>query len=127
MGLAAAQVPSPLQSRGGLKVAPVQVAGAQVVPEMCFRQAPVPSQVPSFMQVDGAEAGHWLATTGACPDAIGEQVPTLPVIVHDMQVWVQAELQQTPCTQLPEVHSGPIVQVAPFGSVPQLPCASQVL
>ena len=62
--MAAAQTPTPLHSRGGLNVAELQVAGAQVVPAMCLRQAPVPSHVPSFMQVDAADAGHWLATSG---------------------------------------------------------------
>lgn len=112
--------------RGGANVADEQVAAPQTVPATYFRQAPVPSQVPSFMQVDAAEAGHWLATSGGWPAAIGEQLPTLPVIAQDMQVPLQVVLQQTPWTQLPEPHSAPIWQAAPFGSLPQLPLASQV-
>jgi hypothetical protein len=125
--MAAPQVPAPLQSRGGANVADAHVAGPQTVPATYLRQAPVPSQAPSFMQVDAAEAGHWLAASGGCPSAIGEQVPTLPVMLQDMHVPLQVVLQQTPWTQLPEPHSAPMAQVAPFGSLPQLPLASQVL
>jgi hypothetical protein len=35
----------------------------------------------------------------------GEQVPTLPGTLHDMQLPEQAPLQQKPSTQKPEMHS----------------------
>jgi hypothetical protein len=50
---------------------------------------------------------------GAAPAKIGEQVPALPERAHDMQVPVQALLQQTPCWQKPEAHSAAVVQAVP--------------
>jgi len=43
------------------------------------------------------------------------------VSAHDWQVPAQAVLQQTPCAQKPETQAAPDVQVAPGGSLPQLP------
>jgi hypothetical protein len=43
------------------------------------------------------------------------QVPTVPVMLHDLHVPVQALLQQTPCAQKLELHSFAIVQEAPIG------------
>jgi hypothetical protein len=48
-------------------------------------------------------------------------VPTLPGTLHDRQVPVQAVPQQTPCSQKPELHSGPPPHAAPIGFLPQLP------
>ena len=45
----------------------------------------------------------------------------LPGTAHDRQVPVQAMPQQTPCSQKPELHSGPPPQAAPIGFLPQLP------
>jgi len=47
------------------------------------------------------------------------QVPRLVVRAHDMQVPVQAVLQQTLCSQWPEVQSPPAAQVAPVAFFPQ--------
>ena len=71
-------------------------------------------------QVDAAVVAHCVATVGAWPDAIGEQVPIVPVRAHDMQVPVQALLQQTLWAQNPDAQAVPAVQVAPGGSLPQL-------
>jgi hypothetical protein len=48
-------------------------------------------------------------------------VPTLLGTAHDRQVPVHAPPQQTPCSQKPELHSGPPPQAAPIGFLPQLP------
>jgi hypothetical protein len=48
-------------------------------------------------------------------------VPTLLGTLHDRQVPEQALPQQTPCSQKPELHSGPPPQAAPIGFLPQLP------
>jgi hypothetical protein len=48
------------------------------------------------------------------------QVPGVPVSAHDMQVPVQAVLQQTPWAQKPDWQAEPKVQVDPGGSLPQL-------
>lgn len=46
------------------------------------------------------------------------QVPTEPLTLHAWQVASQAELQQTPSGQKPEVHCPPWVQDSPFGRSP---------
>ena len=62
---------------------------------------------------------HWL--NGSCPAATDAQVPTVPVRPHDRQMPTQAVAQQTPCSQKPELHSGPPPHAAPIGFLPQLP------
>jgi hypothetical protein len=62
---------------------------------------------------------HW--TSGSVPAGIGEQVPIVPAMSHDMQVPVQALLQQTPCAQWPVPQSESAVQVVPGTFLPQLP------
>ena len=54
------------------------------------------------------------------------QVPALPESAHDLHVPEQAVEQQTPCAQIPELHSTPSPHVAPSGFFPQLPM-TQVL
>ena len=49
------------------------------------------------------------------------QVPALPATAHDLQVPVQAVEQQTPWAQMPELQSPLAPQLAPGGSLPQLP------
>jgi hypothetical protein len=81
----------------------------------------LPSQVPSKPHRLCATAGHWVATTGAEPLATFEHVPTLPVSVHVMHVPLQAVLQHTPWTQLPDVHWALVEHVAPFVFVVHAP------
>jgi hypothetical protein len=63
---------------------------------------------------------HCVDGVGTWPSGTLVQVPTLPVTEHDLQVPVQAELQQTPPTQNAELHSALAPQVAPSGFLPQL-------
>jgi hypothetical protein len=48
------------------------------------------------------------------------QVPALPWSAHERQVPVQVVPQQTPCSQLPELHSDFAPHIAPSGLSPQL-------
>jgi hypothetical protein len=126
---AARQTPAPSQVRAASAVVEFMHAAAPhtvVVPY--FRHAPAPLQVPSLPHVEAAAIAHCDATSGGSPAAIGEQVPTLPAIEHDMHVPVQAMLQQTLLTQNPEAQSpfNPDEQVPPIGILPQL-MAVQVL
>ena len=41
------------------------------------------------------------------------QVPALAVIAHDWQVPLHELAQQTPCAQMPELHSSAVVQPTP--------------
>ena len=49
------------------------------------------------------------------------QVPALPSRPHDMQLPVQAVLQQVPWAHVPLWHSAPSPQIAPFGLRPHDP------
>jgi hypothetical protein len=73
----------------------------------------VPSQRAFVPQLVPPASVHWVVGVGAVPAGIGEQVPAVPEIAHDMQVPVQALLQQTPCWQKPEAHSAAVEQVVP--------------
>lgn len=66
-------------------------------------------------------AAHWVVGFGVWPAGTGVQVPGVPVSTHDMQVPVQAVLQQTPCAQKPDWQTVPELQGDPGGSLPQLP------
>jgi len=58
---------------------------------------------------------------GACPPGIEVQVPTVPGRSQELQVPVQALLQQTVWAQNPELHMAAAVQGEPIASLPQLP------
>ncbi len=129
VGAAAPQTPAPSHVRDDKAVvAFVHIGPAHCVPLTCLRHAPAPLQVPSLPHVDAAAAGHCDATSGGSPGPIGEHVPTLPVSEHDMQVPVQAMLQQTLLTQKFDAQSEftPDGQGPPIGIFPQL-MATQVL
>jgi len=120
---AAPQIPAPSQTRAETAVVVLEhIAAAHCVPLTCLRHAPAPLHVPSLPQVDAAPAGHCDATSGGAPGAIGEQVPTLPASEHDMQVPVQALLQQMLLTQKFDAQSEftPDGHDPPIGILPQL-------
>jgi hypothetical protein len=52
-------VPAPSHFPAGVSVAPVQVLVPQDVPAAYIRQAPLPSQNPSPMQVADPWSSHW--------------------------------------------------------------------
>jgi hypothetical protein len=96
------QTPRPLQTRGPVSTAPLQLAAWQETPAGCRRQAPSPLQPPARPQVAGASAGH--SFWGSCPLEIGVQVPALPVTLQAWQACVQELLQQKPSTHWPLAH-----------------------
>src|SRR5262245_30021914 len=75
--------------------------------------------MPSVPQVFPPRSAHW--PSGSAPSGTLVQVPTLLGTAHDRQVPVQVPPQQTPCSQKPELHSGPPPHGAPMGFLPQLP------
>jgi hypothetical protein len=79
----------------------------------------MPLQAPSRPHVMAPASAHSMA--GSCPAGTLVQVPALPESAHDLHVPEQAIEQQTPCAQIPELHSTPSPQVAPSGFLPQLP------
>jgi hypothetical protein len=105
-------VPVPLQFAGCVSVVPVQLCArhrvlapgnaphaVRLAAVHCAWHAPEPVQAPR-------EPCGW-------PEVTGEQVPTLPSTSHASQVPLHARSQQTPSTQLPDLHC-PGVQAWPF-------------
>ncbi len=99
------QRPLPSHTLPPLTVAPEQVPARHTVPAACCRQAPAPLQVPSSPQVDASVFGHSPALAGTSPRATNEHVPIEGASAHDLQVSLQATLQQTPSAQKPLAHS----------------------
>ena len=79
-----------------------------------MRQPPLPSQVPSRPQEEAGPWGQTLATLGATPSATSEQTPGADGVLQDLQVSVQALLQQTLSTQKPLAQSASQPQVVPL-------------
>jgi hypothetical protein len=113
-----AQLPRPSQAPTGLAVDPEQLAVPQLVPGAPFRQAPLPSQVPSNPH------GGLVAVQAPCgsvlPAGIGWQEP-VPLRLQAAHVPQLAAEQQTPSTQLPLPHSVPKLQIWPRRLRPQAP------
>jgi hypothetical protein len=90
------------------------------VPAAYSWQLPAPSQKPVFPQVVAPSAVHWLF--GSMPSAgTGLQVPGVPASAQDMQLPVQAVVQQTPWVQNPLWQSPAAAQLAPGGRRPHEP------
>ena len=84
------QTPAPSQVRCGVSVDPTHVPGAHCVVLAQKRHAPAPSHMPSVPQVVDTVVAHCVAGVGAVPLATLLHVPTLPVMLHDLHVPVQA-------------------------------------
>jgi hypothetical protein len=106
-----AQLPTPSQAPIGVSVEPLHIALPQLVPSVPLRQAPLPSQVPSFPQ------GGLVAAQEPCgsvfPAGTGWQEPGFPVRLQTWHIPQLAAEQQTPSTQLPLPHSAPAAQSWP--------------
>ena len=116
------QVPAPSQVRASVAVVADtgQVGGAHWVPAAYSWQLPAPSQKPVFPQVVAPSAVHW--PFGSMPSAgTGLQVPGVPTSAHDMQLPLQAVVQQTPWAQNPLWQSPGPAQLAPGGRKPHDP------
>jgi hypothetical protein len=70
--------------------------------------------VPSSPQVETALFGQTSGERGESPAATKLQVPGADVVLHDLQVSVQALLQQTPSTQKPLVQFALQAQAPPL-------------
>lgn len=95
-----------------------------MVPDAYVRHAPMPLQAPSRPQVIMPASVH--AIPGSWPAGTLVHMPALPDSAHDLHVPAHAAEQQTPCAQMPELHSVPSPHVPPSGFFPQLPI-TQVL
>ena len=113
------QVPFPSHVRASVAVVEPfgHDGGAHWVPAACSWQPPPPSQNPVLPQVAAPSALH--CPLGSVPfAAIGLQVPRLPTSAHDMQLVLQAVVQQTPSAQSPLWQSAGPAQLAPGGRRP---------
>jgi hypothetical protein len=113
------QVPEPshLDSRVCVVVPTGQLAPAHGVPSVCFWQAPA-SHFPLVSQLDGSRSTHVWVGSGH-PLGTFVQMPIVPDSAQDRHALAQVVAQQTPCAQVPDTHSGPLEQNAPFGFLPQ--------
>jgi hypothetical protein len=116
------QVPAPSQDEAGVAAPFVQLACVQTVElpgkiQVLVLPSHWPLQVPVPLQAARDASGAPVRTL---------QDPTELVSVHDSHCPSHLELQQTPSTQLPEVHCGLVEQVFPLSRVvTQAPVASQ--
>ena len=115
--LTTTHAPLPSQVETGVKTLPLHEASVQTTLVLALRQAPAPSQVPSFP--------HWLvplwsvhALWALRPLVTGAQVPSdLPVSVWMQALHpVQALSQQTASAQTVEAQSLLAEQVAPWSA-----------
>jgi len=118
---AALQVSLPLQTLASAQDVPV-ATGVCLTPGTGSQLSAVQG-LPSLVAtgVPGAQVPLWqvsvcvqtLLSVQLLPFVLGEQMPTRPARLHEEHWSVQAVLQQTPLTQLPEAHWVPVVQVLP--------------
>ena len=105
-------------------VEPEHVGAMHTVPETYRRQPPLPSQVPSVLQVEAPLSAHW--PRGSWPAGTSVQLPSLPGTAQLLQVPVQVVLQQAPCWQMPELQSSGPAHLPPSGRLPQLPLLQEL-
>jgi hypothetical protein len=86
-------------------LSPSQVPALHSVPCSYRRQAPLPSQVPSWPQLTGDLGAQMVALLGFAPNGTKAQTPRELGRLQAMQVCPQAEVQQIPSTQNPLRHS----------------------
>ena len=106
---------------------PLHDSGTQVLPATYLRQAPAPSQKPSFPHDSAESCVHSLS--GSVPPMIARQRPLAWAVFAAEQAKqppVQADSQQTPSMQELLEHSSGAAQAAPFAfTVVQLPADEQ--
>ena len=111
------QVPAPSQVDAGVSVIPLagQLAAPHGVPCAYSWQAPA-AHLPFVAQVPVMLTQVW-AGSGLFTGTL-VQVPIVPDSAHDRHALAQAVAQQTPCAQLPDMHSARSEQNAPGGFRP---------
>jgi hypothetical protein len=97
-----------------------QEAMTQMMSRGYLAQAPNPSQVPFVPHVADPSSLQRPRGSGE-PRSMGQQVPSRPLRLHELQAPVQATLQHTPSAQCSEAHSLFALQAAPLIFLPQLP------
>ena len=83
------------------------------LPQLEIRAAHLPALQPSVVLLPARQvvAPHWVRSTA------GAQLPSLPLMLHRLQVPQEDDPQHTPSTQLPVRHLPPPVQVAPLAAL----------
>jgi hypothetical protein len=105
--------PLPSHMRAEDSVVPVHIPGMHWVPEGYLRHEPLPSHIPSRLQVAAPSSAHSLS--GSIPAGTGTQRPSEPGSLQVAQVSVQAVSQQKPSTHDWVWHWLPLEQLAPRG------------
>src|SRR5262245_63786647 len=112
------QWPAPSQAYEPTTASPSHMPDLHIVLTGHLRQPPLPSHLPSVMQVDIAVVGQVVASRGAVPVGRITQVPGELVAAQVLQPSVQAALQQTPSAQKPLAHSPPQLHAVPSAFAP---------
>lgn len=121
VALGAVHMPLPSQVDGGVATLPAQAPAAHTVPAGYLRQAPLPSHLPSVLQVVAAATAH-IMRGSALPAGIAVQVPGEAATLHARHDPQALAAQQTPSTQLPLAHCPPDVHGRPSPrKLPQVP------
>ena len=107
-------MPFPSHERTPVAPSPSQVPALHSVPLTNWRQAPLPSQVPSSPQLAGVLAGQTRESLGLPPDGMKKHSPRWLARLHALQVSPQALVQQIPSAQKPLWHSPSQVQDSAF-------------
>ena len=115
-GVTHAPLPSQADAGVNVVVAVGQVESSHGVPFAYFWQAPA-WHLPFVPQAGPPPSLH-RADGSLRPVGTLVHVPSVPASVHDWQAPVHALSQQTPCAQLPDVHSVAAEQDAPMLFVP---------
>jgi hypothetical protein len=105
------QTPLPSHTRADDSVDPVQPPGTHSVAAGYLRQAPLPSHMPSRLQLEAPSSGHSLS--GSMPAGTAEQRPSEPGSLQVEQASLQAVSQQNPSTHDPVWHCVPVAQLLP--------------
>src|SRR5215468_10440083 len=89
-----------------------QAKGAQSI--VIGTQAPLPSQVDAWLNIDPPPQLAAHAPFGSVPAETATQLPTSPATAHELHP-PQAWSQQTPCAQWVLMQSASIAQLWPLG------------
>jgi hypothetical protein len=112
------QLPAPSQVAWRTRVVlpEAQVAAAHGVPSAYFWQAPA-SHLPLVPQLAGSRSTQVCDGSGA-PVGTLVQMPIEPASAQERHAPMQSVPQQIPWAHLPDMHSGPLEQNAPFAFLP---------
>jgi hypothetical protein len=116
----ALHVPCPSHVPGVLRRVPAHDGSTHTVSAAYIAHDPKPSHAPVWPHFAAPLSLQIMRGSGT-PWSMGQQVPTLPVWLHETHAPWQATAQHTPSVQKPDAHSSFVLQLMPRILSPQLP------